>query len=230
LIHGAGGNRLSWPPQVRRLGAARVLAVDLPGHGATPGPGRSQVADYAASIRAWMDAQAVAAAWLVGHSMGAAIALRLALDWPQRVHGLVLVGAAAQMRVAPRVLAALAHEATVGEGVDLVIHWAFHRQAAPGLRDPARRSMLDTAPVVLYGDFLASDRFDVSDRLGEIQVPALIVCGSEDRMTPLDHAQGLARGIPGAQLLVIPDAGHMVQLERPVEVAQAIEQFVTSTG
>ena len=78
----------------------------------------------------------------------------------------------------------------------------------------------------MAGDFAACDTFDVRDRLGEISCPVLVVCGTEDQMTPVKYATYLRDHIPNAELVLIEDAGHMVTIEKAEEVNRAIEEFL----
>jgi len=105
IIHGAGGTHLYWPPEIRRLSGYRVYALDLPGHGKSDASrGRQTIADYAGCVLEWLDAIGLNRAVFVGHSMGSAIALTLAIHHPQQVLGLGLVGAGARLRVHPDIL------------------------------------------------------------------------------------------------------------------------------
>jgi len=88
-----------------------------------------------------------------------------------------------------------------------------------------RETMLGMSPDVTLGDFEACYAFDVRDRLGAIRVPALVVVGSEDRMTPPRFAEYLCDHLAGARLVVVASAGHSAPLERPREVNQAIREF-----
>ena len=101
FIHGAGGNYLHWPPEIRRLTGQRIFAPDLPGHGKSDGVGRQSIDDYAQCILDFLDALHIHKAILIGHSMGAAIALTLALDHPRRVLALGLIGGGARLKVSP---------------------------------------------------------------------------------------------------------------------------------
>ncbi|MGH7320981.1 MAG: alpha/beta fold hydrolase, partial [Candidatus Rokuibacteriota bacterium] len=104
LIHGAAGRGTIWSPQLAGLEAvARVLAIDLPGHGATGGGGDS-IRDYAAWVMTFLDAAGLARVVLGGHSMGGAIAQTIALAHPDRLDGLVLIGTGARLRVLSRIL------------------------------------------------------------------------------------------------------------------------------
>lgn len=228
LIHGAGGTHLHWPPQVRRMDGQRVFALDLPGHGKSGGIGSQSIADYARAVLDFLDAARFNAAVFVGHSMGSAIALSLALDFPKRVLGLGLVGSGARLRVAPQILETTAAEATFPTAVSLINEAAFGSSASPSLKELAARQMMTIRPAVLHGDFLACNEFDVMPRLAEIAVPTLILCGHEDSLTPMKYSEFLRDHIRAAQLAAFPGAGHMVMLEQPEAVAQALSDFADS--
>jgi pimeloyl-ACP methyl ester carboxylesterase len=110
--------------------------------------------------------------------------------------------------------------------VKTIVAWAFSPQVAPELRERAERLMGETRSSVLLGDFKACDAFDILSRLKELSVPALILCGEVDRLTPPRYAEYLTEQIPGAQMRLIPQAGHMVMLERPKLVAQYLRDFL----
>jgi pimeloyl-ACP methyl ester carboxylesterase len=230
LLHGAGGTHLYWPSDIRRLAGYRMFALDLPGHGRSGGRGQQSIAAYAGAIIDWMDAIGLHSAVFVGHSMGSAIALTLALDFPDRVLGLGLVGSGARLKVNPALLEIAASETTFQTVIDLVVSWSFSSSVPAELVGLASKRMAETRPSVLYGDFQACNVFDVTSRLGEIQVPTLVICGRDDRMTPLRHAQYLVDNIPGARLAAIPDAGHMVMLEQPQAVAKTLGEFLAAVS
>ena len=103
LIHGSGGDRLHWPPQLRRLDTP-VYGLDLPGHGESPGEGERAIQAYVDHIIRWMSGLEIPQAIWCGHSMGGAIAMTAALASPEQVAGLVLVGTGARLRVSPDIL------------------------------------------------------------------------------------------------------------------------------
>ena len=82
-----------------------------------------------------------------------------------------------------------------------------------------------TDPRVFYGDMLAGRAFDVPAHLSTVRVPTLVVHGADDQVTPVARAEELARGIPGARLEVISDAGHIPQLEQPERVNDLLASF-----
>lgn len=227
FIHGAGGNHLYWPFNLRRLPGCRVYAVDLPGHGRSGGPGQRTIAGYGERIVQWLQAIHLRRIVFVGHSMGSAIALWLALEAPQQVGGLVLIGAAAELKVNPALIASAANPANFSQTVETVIHWSFSHQTPSQLTRLATRRMLEASPSLLQGDFLACDSFNVQARLPEIHCPTLVVCGEEDKMTPPISARSLAENIAGASLEIIPSAGHMAMIEQPQAVEQILVDFLS---
>lgn len=227
FVHGAGGNHLHWPPQIRRLPDQTVYSVDLPGHANSEGSGHSRIEDYVNSIDAWMAALDLSKIILGGHSMGGAITLQFALQSPEKLLGLILFGTGGRLRVSPLILDSTADPALFEEAVDLIIEWSFSANAPEQLVELAKRRMLEVDHNVIHHDFIACDNFDVIDRLNEIDIPALVVCGEDDRLTPMKYSEFLLDKLESAHLTRVPDAGHMVMLEQPEEVASVVADFAT---
>jgi len=223
FLHGAGGTHRHWGNQVRGLRDFTLVALDLPGHGRSKGEGRQTIEGYADLVAEFMAALALESPTVVGHSMGGAIALELALRFGERLGGLVLVGTGARLRVMPSLLEGLRGE--FESTVDLLCHYAYGPSASEEMVRLGREEMLAMGPEVLWGDFLACDGFDVMGRLDEVRLPTLVICGEKDQLTPLKYSQFLVDHIPGARLVTIPEAGHMVMLEKPQETTDAIEGF-----
>ena len=226
LIHGAGGTRLYWPPEIRRLPGYRVLALDLPGHGKSPGRGQQSIKNYASGIIDWMNGVKLSRAVFIGHSMGAAIAINLALDHPEQVSGLALIGAGARLKVNPQLLEDTTSQTTFNKAVHTLVSWSFSQGTPARLKELAAERMLETRLSVLHGDLLACDSFDTLDHVSEIQQPTLIVCGDEDKMTPPRLSKYLEREIRNSRLKFVPGAGHMVMLEQPQITAELLVQFL----
>src|SRR5574340_345942 len=191
LIHGAGGTHLNWPPQVRRLVEQRILAIDLTGHGKSGGVGRQLIADYAADVVALMDELKMTSAVAVGHSLGSGICLELALEHRTRILGLALLGPSPQLHVSPDLLRSASKPESFHSAVRMVTNYSYSPQADARVKELGRQRMAETRPSVFYGDLIACDSFDVSDRLGEISVPVLIIAGEQDKMTPPRYSQFL---------------------------------------
>jgi pimeloyl-ACP methyl ester carboxylesterase len=226
LIHGAGGNHLYWPSEIRRLAGHRIYAVDLPGHGKSPGIGKQSIPAYCSAILTWMGSIKIHNAVMIGHSMGAAIALTLALLHPEHVLGLGLIGAGARLSVNPILLENSSNPTTFASAVASIISLSFGPDTPDRLVELATQRMRETRPSVLHGDFLACNAFDVTDRLSKILTPTLVLCGDQDKMTPPRLSQYLHSSIPGSQISIIRNAGHMVMLEKPAEVLGALNSFL----
>jgi pimeloyl-ACP methyl ester carboxylesterase len=227
FIHGAGGTHRHWGYQMQSISGSDLYALDLPGHGHSAGDGRSSIPDYTDFLTELLAALGLDRVTIVGHSMGGAIVQYLALTSVSSVDGLILVGTGARLRVLPAFLQALLDDFECA--VEMGLGYAYSASAAPELVELGREEWLANAPGVMHGDFVACDHFDVMDRLGEIQCRTLVICGEEDRLTPVKYSQFLAERIGGATLRVIPGAGHMVMLEQPDEVSKAIETFLERT-
>lgn len=228
LIHGAGGTHLHWPAQIRRLPGHRVFALDLPGHGKSEGRGNQSIDSYYQSIVTWMDSIHMFQGVIVGHSMGSAIALTMAIRNPERVIALGLIGSGARLRVTPKILENSASSTTFSIAIKTIIGSAFSPQTDARLKELVAQKMHSVRPSVLYADFQACNEFDMMERISQIRVPTLVICGQEDLLTPPRFSQYLSDQIPRAQVRFIADAGHMVMLEQPQHVANALSDFFSS--
>src|SRR6201994_3502173 len=227
LLHGAGFDHSTWALHSRWFAhhGYAVLAPDLPGHGRSSGkplPTIAAMADWTAQL---LDAAGARQAKLVGHSMGSLIALETAARHPDKVSGLSLIGTAAAMTVGPDLLKAA--EANDIAAIDMVSIWGLGFKAelggslAPGLWMPqgARRVLERTAPGVLHRDLAACNAYqNALTAAAQVKVPATVIVGERDMMTPAKAGKALAAAIPGARTIVLPGAGHMMMVEQPDEL------------
>jgi pimeloyl-ACP methyl ester carboxylesterase len=223
FVHGAGGSHQHWLYVLRALPQAACFVPDLPGHGRSAGTGRKSVGAYADWLVAFLNALGLEQAVLVGHSLGGAVALDLALRYPERVAGLGLVGTGARLRVAPAILDGLRDE--FRPTVRLICEWCYGQDAPPEVLTLGEGQMAATPPGVVHDDFCAANAFDVFGRLAEISAPAVIVTGTQDRMTPPKYAVYLRDRLPNATLHLVDGAGHMVMIEQPEAVVEALAPF-----
>jgi pimeloyl-ACP methyl ester carboxylesterase len=229
FVHGSGDSAKSWAHVITALPDIPCVALDLPGHGALieqPGPDAMSVADYAAFVRAEIERRELVGARIVGHSLGGAIALQLALEAPDLVGGIGLVGTGARLRVLPDLLAAAQTDQV--EAQPQLTGFGF----APGheeARERFLREMEPVAPGTLYRDLAACDAFDCRDQLERITCPALIVVGTEDRLTPPKYATYLYDHLSQATLVEIAGSGHYLQHEAPEELADALRGWRAQT-
>ena len=228
LLHGAGGSHLHWSPQLRHAKDVRVIAVDLPGHGKTGGAGCASLEEYGGWVVGLLDGLGIEKAIIGGHSMGGGIAQVLALDYAERVAGLVLVGTGAKLRVAQQILDGVKNN--FAATVEMIVEWSFAPTAPAQVKQLARQRMMETNPDVLWNDFNACNNFDVVVRVNQIKVPTLILVGSADKMTPEKFSHSLATQIAGSRLKVFAEAGHMLTLERMEELSKEIEGFCKMIG
>jgi pimeloyl-ACP methyl ester carboxylesterase len=221
LLHGAGGNHQFWGSAIRRIEGANTYALDLPGHGRSSGTGRRAIAGYASFVVSFMGVLGLEQAVIAGHSMGGATAMQMALENPQGVIGLVLVGTGARLRVFPAIL-----EGTLSnyeDTIELIAEYAYSPHTSAQLVRQGQRQMLKVAPRTVHDDFSACNAFDIMERLGEIHCRSLVICGTEDALTPPKYSTFLAQHIPDSELKWIEGAGHMVMIEEPERVAEAVE-------
>ena len=226
FIHGAGGNQFVWGFQKAFFEKRYVpILLDLPGHGESRGKGEEDIARYADHVRAFVDVLGLQDLFLVGHSMGGAIVQTLALKGNRSLRGIVLVGTATRLKVLPEILEGLKNR--FEETVRKIVRFAYSRKASPELVETGIENLLRCPPEILYGDFWACDRFDVTEEVSKIEVPTLVLCGEEDQLTPLSRAQDLARRIQTSTLNTIPDSGHMVMMEAPRLFNEKVSAFVS---
>ncbi len=228
LIHGAGGSHVTWPVEIRRLAGQRVISVDLPGHGKSRGVAQQFIPAYADQIHNFLARLGLAESVIIGHSLGGAVALTLALKYPRQVAGLGLISTGAYLGVDQALLHELSSPVMASAALRKLETLAFSPHTSPALVSAVMRTMRDLRPSLLLADWRACSSFDVRDLVAQIQAPAWVACGSDDRIAPLAYSHFLASSLPAAELRIYPHAGHMLIQEQAAEVAQGLNQFLTS--
>jgi pyruvate dehydrogenase E2 component (dihydrolipoamide acetyltransferase) len=235
LIHGFGGDLHNWQFNQEALAAGRpTFALDLPGHGGSTkdlGAGKVDVSTLAAAVLDFMGAKGIAQAHLVGHSLGGAIALDLALNHPDRVASVTAISSAG-----------------LGSDINMAYIEGFmaakrRKQLEPVLEmlvaDPAMvsREMIEDVLKfkrldgveaalnrIIEGTFAGGQQaLQLTGRLGELTAPVQVIWGRQDRVIPVSHSEGLPSRV---RVEVFDDAGHMVHMEKAADVNQLIERFV----
>jgi pimeloyl-ACP methyl ester carboxylesterase len=227
FVHAAGSNANTWRHQLDHFGATHSpLAFDFPGHGRSGSTeGLRSIGEYAAFTKAFADALALRPFVLIGRSMGGAIAMEFAIAHPTLVRGLVLVCTAAKFDLSTERVETW-RNVMLGRVPQPFTTEAFSPKTDFAVMREAWMEQVKTDPRVRYFDFLACNGYDGRARLAQITVPTLIIAGRDDGITPVAKAEELQRGIPGAQLVVIDDAGHTVPSEKPAELNAAVDAFL----
>jgi pimeloyl-ACP methyl ester carboxylesterase len=230
LLHGAALDHSIWHYPSRYLAhhGYGVLAVDLPGHGRSPGAVRATVEELADWAAAFIEAACVERAHVVGHSLGSLVALDTAIRHPGRVATLSLLGTSVPMPVGEAFLAAARDDSPAAFDMQAVWgharHVALAASAIPGLSlaGASRQLVARAHPGVQHADLAACHAY--SPPIGAIRAlaaPTLVVAGRRDQMTPLKAGQALAKEIPNAKFVAL-DTGHAMTLEAPREVLLAL--------
>jgi len=229
FIHGAGGSTLSWLAQKAHFEKLnRVVLVDLPGHGRSGGDSSASIEACAEAVAGALEDSACGPAYIAGHSMGGAIAMRLALSHPEVVKGLILIGTGARLKVYPEILQGILRDK--GGTARTILDTAFSDTVPAALKDKVFAEYMKNDARTIFNDFTACDGFNVMGDIGAITVPTLVVCGMADRFTPPGYSRYLAENIAGAHLELIQNTGHMAMIEKPAAVNEAIERFMNQAG
>jgi len=228
LVHGAGGDHLHWGSEIRRMAGLDVYALDLSGHGQSEGTGEQDVTAYCEEIAAFLDRMSLEKVFLAGHSMGGAIAQTFAVNYPERLAGLILVSTGSSLPVNPDLLAQLKDTESLPGAIKMVVKWSFMKGTDPEILESAEKQLLSNRVGVVYGDYFACSKYDLSSEVGNFDLPVLVICGKSDRMTPVEFSKEISSSVKGSKL-VVPDAGHMVITEKQTEVSKIVSDFIRKT-
>ena len=231
FVHGAGLDHTVWALLARWFAhrGFAVLAPDLPGHGRSDGEPLASIGAMADWTAALIAAAGASEATVIGHSMGALVALETAARHSGKVTAIGLIGAAAAMPVSRDLLAAA--EADDHAAIDMVRIWGHGFRAgiggslAPGMwmLGGAERLLGRARPGVLFKDLKAcNDYRDGLSSAARVTAPATLVLGERDLMTPAKAGRELAAALRNPRVAVLTGAGHMLMSERPDEVLDAI--------
>jgi pimeloyl-ACP methyl ester carboxylesterase len=232
LIHGAGVSARTWVHQLGGLAdVLRPIAVDLPGHRQSDPVSEPTLATYADTAYEVLRGLATGPVFVAGHSLGGAVAQVLATRHPEMVRGLVLISTCASVASddgSQRLLGFV--PAPLRRAVFL---WAVRRTLlAPSASTSAIELTLEEIrhcpPETIRNDTTIGRAMDLASTAQQLRVPTLILCGGRDRLTAPALSQQLCGMIAGSRLQIVPGAGHMLPLEAPDVLNQAMRDFVAS--
>ncbi|MES2150561.1 MAG: alpha/beta hydrolase [Pseudomonadota bacterium] len=240
FIHGAQNDHSVWVLQTRYFAhhGFNVLAVDLPGHGRSKGQARQSVAALAGWLLALLDEAGVPQALLIGHSMGALIALEASHQGPARVRQLAMLGATYPMRVSHTLLeTSRTHEAAAIDMVNILSHSSMaQKPSCPGpgfyTMGGARRLMQRISQInpaqLFHTDFFACDAYANGELAARaLACPVLFIFGSKDMMTPQRSTKLLTGAVAHGKIVQV-EAGHAMMAEQPDAVLDALFGFATT--
>lgn len=220
FLHGAGCTPNVFTEQLRAF--PQAIALTLPGHG-TPGEPDS-IEKFADFVSAELERRDLDDVVLCGHSMGAAIALEVALRQNPRVASLVVLGGGAKMRVGPQIFEAIA---TDFDRAARMLAGFFYAQPTEERTAAAIAMLHSVGAAQTERDFRACNGFDITGQLTGITVPLLALTGEQDVLMPPKFAEFLADRVPGAEARILPGAGHFVMVEASPDTNEAVRAFVT---
>jgi len=237
LLHGFIVDRRTWRPQIDDLSQDfDVIAWDAPGCGeSTDPPEETSMAEFADYLAQMMEHAGVPSAHLMGLSWGGTLAIEFTREYSARVLSLTLAdtyagwtGSLGRVAAEERLAGCLRESKLRPE--EWVPAWApgaFSSGASEALVDLLASIMSDVHPV----GFRAMSRAvfpDFSDRLGDIDVPTLLIWGDDDKRSPLRAGQELHKRLQGSRLVVIPEAGHVSNMEQPQRFNSAVRTFLAA--
>ncbi|MCP4674059.1 MAG: alpha/beta hydrolase [Deltaproteobacteria bacterium] len=225
-VHGAMSDASVWQMLSAKLARAipnrAGIMIDLPGHGGTAALHCEWIEDYAASVLEFMETRGIDKAMLVGHSMGGAIAQQIAIERPEKVERLVLLATGARLGVSPQIMEAIRGDFELA--VTMMKSFLFAPDTPEKLWKPVVERMKLVGPDMALNDFAACGAFDSVGRIDDVQIPAIVCCGEHDFMTSPKKNRRLSESL-GCPYVEIPDAGHMIQIEKVAELAAIIAEF-----
>jgi 3-oxoadipate enol-lactonase len=229
FLHGVGSDKSVWSPQLDHFGKTRrTVAFDYPGYGdSDPAPNGTTRDDYASAIISAMNELAIDRAHICGLSLGGVVAIAMNAADPSRCASLILADTFAVhsggRAIYDRSIAASSGLRGMAEArVDVLLA----QPADPEVRSEVVETMARIDPAAYRIGAEAVWLADQRDRAANIQTPTLVLCGTEDKVTPPALSQDLAALVPGARIALIEDAGHIGNLERPGEFNRIVEEFI----
>ena len=201
LVHGSVGCKEVWHYQKEHFPAAE--AIDLPGH--PYGEPCTSVDSYVEWLRGYIRNSGYSHVVLAGHSLGGAIAQLYALKYPDDLKALIIISSGARLRVSVIYIEMLEQARSNSSILGNYFSQSFEL-IDPNLREVLQRRCLENGVTVFLNDMLCFDKFDIMNRIHEIKLPALVICGSNDVMTPLKYSKYLTSKIDGAKEIIIDRA------------------------
>ncbi len=242
FLHGIGGNSLNWDAQLRALGTQyHAAAWDMRGYAASDDyEGAASFDAFAADVIAILDHFGVAKAHLCGLSIGGRVAQRVHALYPDRLASLILADTrsdAGETRTQEerdafynlRAKPILEGRTPFDIAEDIV-----SKITGPATPLDLKRQLMESMALVRGQSYLKAIRANLDDfyngPAARYAIPVLVIVGADDKVTPLQLSKDLVADIPGSELVILPDAGHLSNMEQPAAFNEALLRFLTSAS
>ncbi|MFW9864749.1 MAG: alpha/beta fold hydrolase [Candidatus Thorarchaeota archaeon] len=213
FIHGSGGNSDIWKDQFKLSINYNIYTLDLPSHNKSDVFPEHSLELYVDVLRKFIEYTDLKKIILAGHSLGGAVIQSYYFKYPHEVTALILIGTGGRLRVLPEILDNVKNN---------------FPKFIKGMNDSLKKEFLKTAPNVCYDDFKICDGFDALDKTDLIDIPCLILVGKQDDMTPIKYSEFFHKKIKNSELVIIDDAGHLVMMDQPIKLNEAIENYINN--
>jgi len=233
LLHGLGSSANVWEPQVRALADRfTLIRYDLEGAGRSPYAGELSIASWVDDLVAILDANKIAKARFVGHSLGTLILQHFAVKYPERVEKLVFIGVNRAPPEARRVAVRERVAKVRAEGIDGIAdgivkggispHTFAHKPEIVAFV----RELLTRQPIEGYARSCEAMAAAVAADISKLKCPILVIAGRDDAVSPVANGEGIVAEVPAAKLKIIEQCGHWHPIEQPAEVTRALAEFL----
>ncbi len=229
FLHGAGGDGRIWENQLSQLDKNyNIIIPDLPAHGRSEGVVLPNAMKYAYWLNEFTSALGLTEFFLAGHSLGGAISQEFARAFPEKLRGLILVGTGVKFNILREYLLLLLHDFKTA--VQTSCMSAYCSPVSRALYEKGHTMLMQNGKDILYKDMLTCEVFTSYSWVSSIKKPALVICGKQDKITPIALSKNISSKISNSQLKIIPDAGHMVMQEKPADFNRALTGFIDTAA
>ena len=228
-IHGSGADSVVWSCQLSRLSRYfKIIIPDLPAHGKSEGPPLETAVEYARWLNKFSKSLSLDSFFLMGHSFGGAIAQEFAHHYAENLKGLILIGTGPNFRFS-KIYKEL-HE----QGIDLSqkedIKSFLLLKDVPDSFIKGYEKLKEMSSSILHDDLLAAGKFDSTSWLSSVKVPALVLWGKNDSITPKELPLKLSYLLPVSEFKIINNSGHVVMIDARDEFNSIAKDFIHQNG
>ena len=224
FIHGSGGDASTWKNQLNGTNSYSAIALDLPSHGNSDRFEKLSLDLYVDILKCLFDSLNYDQTIVCGHSLGGAVIQSYYFKYPKDLDALILMSTGAKLRVSPAILDSLRRD--YEEYLKYLNNVAFSKKTTNSIIQEYKNKSSLIGAEITYQDFKICDTFNLFDQTKLIKAPCLIICGTDDKLTPVKYSQYFHDNIMNSKLELIENGGHMVMLEKSKEVNKAIRKFI----